>query len=98
MTNSELSKQAERYIENNNITSNTYVIRKAFIDGASYRSNQFTEIKGAFGVEYIDVGSVKQIRKGYEQSFYCIYLDKIVIPFSEEYERDKEINRLISLK
>jgi len=34
MTNTELREAAQNYIEENNITSNTYEIEKAFIDGA----------------------------------------------------------------
>lgn len=36
MTNTELRKEAEKYIEENNIVSNTYEIEKAFIDGAKF--------------------------------------------------------------
>lgn len=34
MNNTELRKEAQKYIEENNIVSNTYEIEKAFIDGA----------------------------------------------------------------
>ena len=40
MNNKDLQKEAENYIESNNITKNTYAIEKAYRDGAKMIMNQ----------------------------------------------------------
>lgn len=47
MRNKDLIKLAEKYIEDNNITSNTYAIQKAFVDGAKINRDLLIAFKNA---------------------------------------------------
>ena len=64
MTNTELREEAQNYIEENNITSNTYEIEKAFIDGAKLlRDKEKTDVYTSLANAYDIVGKKVRVVK-----------------------------------